>query len=45
MIKMNFATAAKEQAKFTRTENGAVALNTSGDHLLDLSGTTIFVFS
>ena len=36
---MNFAEAAKEKAKFTTTENGAVALNTTGDHLLDLFGT------
>ena len=35
---MNFAEAAKETTKFTTTENGAVALNTTGDHLLDLFG-------
>ena len=36
---MNFAQAAKNQAVFTRTENGAVALNTTGDARLDLFGT------
>ena len=36
---MNFAQAAKENAKWTRTENGAVALNTTGDARLDLYGT------
>ena len=36
---MNFAEAAKEEAKWTRTENGAVALNTTGDACLDLFGT------
>ena len=36
---MNFADAAKQKASFTRTENGAVALNTSGCALLDLFGT------
>ncbi len=36
---MNFAEAAKTNAAFTRTENGAVALNTTGDARLDLFGT------
>lgn len=36
---MNFADAARTNGQFTRTENGAVALNTSGDALLDLFGT------
>ncbi len=36
---MNFAEAATEKAKFTRTENGAVAINTTGSELLDLFGT------
>ena len=36
---MNFAEAAKLAAKFTRTENGAVALNTTGDARLDFFGT------
>lgn len=36
---MNFADAAKQRGSFTRTENGAVALNTTGDKLLDLFGT------
>lgn len=36
---MNFAEAAREEAKWTRTENGAVALNTSGNALLDLFAT------
>lgn len=36
---MNFAEAAKEEAKRTHTENGAVALNTTGDACLDLFGT------
>ncbi|MBR0409432.1 MAG: DUF2828 family protein [Eubacterium sp.] len=36
---MNFAEAAKMNAAFTRTENGAVALNTTGDARLDLFGT------
>ena len=35
---MNFAEAAKEAAAFTRTENGAAALNTTGDARLDLFG-------
>ena len=36
---MNFAEAAMKNAAFTRTENGAVALNTTGDARLDLFGT------
>ena len=36
---MNFAEAAKQNALLTRTENGAVALNTTGDARLDLYGT------
>ena len=36
---MNFAEAAKMNTVFTRTENGAVALNTTGDARLDLFGT------
>ena len=36
---MNFADAARANGSFTRTENGAVALNTSGDALLDLFST------
>ena len=36
---MNFAEAARMNAVFTRTENGAVALNTTGDARLDLFGT------
>ena len=36
---MNFAEAAKVNAVFTRTENGAVALNTTGDARLDFFGT------
>ncbi len=35
---MNFAEAAKNNAAFTRTENGAVALNTTGDARLDFFG-------
>ena len=35
---MNFAEAAKMNAVFTRTENGAVALNTTGDARLDFFG-------
>lgn len=35
---MNFAEAAKNNATWTRTENGAVALNTTGDARLDLFG-------
>ena len=36
---MNFAEAARQNGRFTRTENGAVALNTTGTALLDLFGT------
>jgi hypothetical protein len=36
---MNFAEAAKNTQKWTRTENGAVALNTTSDACLDLFGT------
>lgn len=36
---MNFAEAARINAAFTRTENGAVALNTTGDARLDFFGT------
>ena len=36
---MNFAEAMKQKGSFTRTENGAVALNTTGDSLLDLFST------
>lgn len=36
---MNFAEAAKKKGTFTRTENGAVALNTTGDKLLDFYAT------
>ena len=36
---MNFAEAALRNAAFTRTENGAVALNTTGDARLDFFGT------
>lgn len=36
---MDFANAMKEESKFTRTENGAVALNTTSDARLDLFGT------
>ena len=36
---MNFAEAAKRVATLTRTENGAIALNTTGDARLDLFGT------
>ena len=36
---MDFAKAMKEESKFTRTENGAVALNTTSDARLDLFGT------
>lgn len=35
---MSFADAMREEGRFTRTENGAVALNTSGDARLDLFG-------
>ena len=36
---MNFAEAARMNAAFTRTENGAVALSTTGDARLDFFGT------
>lgn len=36
---MNFAEAAKNESKWTRTENGAVALNTTDNACLDLFGT------
>lgn len=36
---MSFADAMRNDGKFTRTENGAVALNTTGNALLDLFGT------
>lgn len=36
---MNFAEAAKNEAKKTFTENGATAFNTSSDALVDLFGT------
>lgn len=36
---MNFAEAIKNEQKWTRTENGAVALNTTGTYLLDLFST------
>ena len=36
---MNFADAARKDGSFTKTENGAVALNTTGDACLDLFGT------
>lgn len=36
---MDFANAMKQENKFTRTENGAVALNTTSDARLDLFGT------
>ena len=35
---MNFAEVAKRESAFTRTENGAVALNTTSNPLLDLFG-------
>lgn len=35
---MNFADAISKEAKWTRTENGAVALNTTGDACLNLFG-------
>lgn len=37
--KMNFAEAAKQKESFTRTENGAVAIKSTGDACLDLFGT------
>lgn len=36
---MNFAEAARTKGSFTRTENGAVALNTTGSKLLDFYST------
>ena len=36
---MNFVEAMKNETKWTRTENGAVALNTTGTACLDLFGT------
>lgn len=36
---MNFAEAAKQKENFTRTENGAVAIKSTGDACLDLFGT------
>ena len=36
---MNFAQAIKNETKWTRTENGAIALKTTDDALLDLFGT------
>ncbi len=36
---MNFAEAARANGTFTRTENGAVALNTTGNQLLDFYAT------
>ena len=36
---MNFAEAARTNGTFTRTENGAVALNTTGNQLLDFYAT------
>ena len=36
---MNFAEAARTSGTFTRTENGAVALNTTGSKLLDFYST------
>ena len=36
---MNFAEAMKKQENFTRTENGAVAIKSTGDKCLDLFGT------
>ena len=35
---MNFADLLRKAAAYTRTENGAVALNTTGDACLDLFG-------
>lgn len=37
--KMNYAEALQNSARFTRTENGAVALNTTGSKLLDFYST------
>ena len=36
---MNFAQAVEIETKFTKTENGAVALNTTGNACLDLYST------
>lgn len=36
---MNFAQAVERETKFTKTENGAVALNTTGNACLDLYST------
>ena len=36
---MNFAQAMSNETKWTRTENGAIALNTTSDACLDLFGT------
>lgn len=36
---MNFSEALRNESKFTRTENGALALNTTGDACLDLFST------
>lgn len=36
---MSFADAIREEGRFTRTENGALALNSTGDARLDLFGT------
>ena len=36
---MGFADEMRKEAAFTRTENGAVALNTTGDACLDLFST------
>jgi hypothetical protein len=36
---MNFAEAIKNESKYTYTENGALALNTTGNNCLDLFGT------
>lgn len=36
---MNFAEAAKKSENFTRTENGAVAIKSTGDACLDLFST------
>lgn len=33
---MNFANAIKNEQKWTRTENGAIALRTTGEKVLDL---------
>lgn len=38
VLSMNFAEAARQKGSFTRTENGAVALNTTESKLLDLFG-------